>query len=68
MPAPADAATAADATQVVLLADTFNTYFEPENLRAAVRVLAAAGYRVHVPTPADDRGRSAAAARISPRA
>jgi FAD/FMN-containing dehydrogenase/Fe-S oxidoreductase len=35
--------------EVVLLADTFNTYFEPENLRAAIRVLEAAGYRVHVP-------------------
>jgi FAD/FMN-containing dehydrogenase/Fe-S oxidoreductase len=34
--------------QVVLLADTFNTYFEPENLRAAIRVLDAAGYRVRV--------------------
>ncbi len=42
------------AGEVVLLADTFNTYFEPENLRAAVRVLTAAGYRVHVPTPVDD--------------
>ncbi|MBY0339508.1 MAG: FAD-binding oxidoreductase [Acetobacteraceae bacterium] len=31
---------------VFLLADTFNRHFEPENLRAAVRVLAAAGYRV----------------------
>jgi len=39
---------------VVLLADTFNTYFEPENLRAAVRVLAAAGYRVHVAAAVDD--------------
>jgi FAD/FMN-containing dehydrogenase/Fe-S oxidoreductase len=39
--------------EVVLLADTFNTYFEPENLRAAVRVLTAAGYRVHAPAPAD---------------
>jgi len=36
------------AHEVVLLADTFNTYFEPENLRAAVRVLGAAGYRVTV--------------------
>jgi FAD/FMN-containing dehydrogenase/Fe-S oxidoreductase len=35
-------------TEVVLLADTFNRYFEPENLRAAVRVLAAAGCRVTV--------------------
>ena len=34
--------------EVVLLADTFNRYFEPENLRAAVQVLAAAGYRVTV--------------------
>jgi Fe-S oxidoreductase len=32
----------------VLLADTFNTYFEPENLRAAVKVLATAGYAVQV--------------------
>ncbi|MDA0996715.1 MAG: FAD-binding and (Fe-S)-binding domain-containing protein, partial [Proteobacteria bacterium] len=31
---------------VILFADTFNTYFEPENLRAAKRVLDAAGYRV----------------------
>ncbi|MBM84996.1 MAG: hypothetical protein CMM47_03115 [Rhodospirillaceae bacterium] len=36
---------------VVLLADTFNTYFEPENLRAAVRVLEAASYQVHVIDP-----------------
>jgi Fe-S oxidoreductase len=32
-----------------LLADTFNRYFEPENLRAALKVLAAAGYRAIVP-------------------
>ena len=36
---------------VLLLADTFNRYFEPENLRAAVRVLRAAGYRAVVPEP-----------------
>jgi Fe-S oxidoreductase len=42
--------------EAVLLADTFNTYFEPENLRAALRVLAAAGYRVAVAAPAH-RGR-----------
>ena len=29
---------------VLLLADTFNRYFEPENLRAAIRVLRAAGF------------------------
>ncbi|MGI9301448.1 MAG: FAD-binding and (Fe-S)-binding domain-containing protein, partial [Gammaproteobacteria bacterium] len=37
------------AREVVLLADTFNRYFEPENLRAALRVLEAAGYRIHLP-------------------
>jgi FAD/FMN-containing dehydrogenase/Fe-S oxidoreductase len=35
--------------EVLLLADTFNRWFEPENLRAAVRVLAAAGWRAVVP-------------------
>jgi FAD/FMN-containing dehydrogenase/Fe-S oxidoreductase len=34
---------------VVLFVDTFNRYFEPENARAAVRVMQAAGYRVHAP-------------------
>ncbi len=39
-----------DTTQrhVVLLADTFNSWFEPDNLRAATTVLEAAGYMVHV--------------------
>jgi Fe-S oxidoreductase len=37
--------------EVVLLVDTFNRYFEPENARAAIRVLQAAGYRVHVAQP-----------------
>jgi FAD/FMN-containing dehydrogenase/Fe-S oxidoreductase len=35
--------------QVILFADTFNRWFEPENLRAAVRVLGAAGYQVEAP-------------------
>jgi FAD/FMN-containing dehydrogenase/Fe-S oxidoreductase len=35
-------------TDVVLLVDTFNNYFEPENARAALNVLRAAGYRVHI--------------------
>ncbi|MCG8543152.1 MAG: 4Fe-4S dicluster domain-containing protein, partial [Alphaproteobacteria bacterium] len=43
----------ADGPEVVLLADTFNTYFEPENARAALRVLQAAGYRVHLPEAFD---------------
>jgi Fe-S oxidoreductase len=34
------------AGRVVLLVDTFNNYFEPENARAALRVLEAAGYEV----------------------
>jgi FAD/FMN-containing dehydrogenase/Fe-S oxidoreductase len=34
---------------VVLIADTFNAYFENENLTAALQVLKAAGYRVHIP-------------------
>lgn len=36
---------------VVLFADSFNRYFEPENLRAAVKVLQAAQVQVHVATP-----------------
>ncbi len=35
--------------EVFLLADTFNRYFEPENLRAAVSLLAASGYRAVLP-------------------
>jgi Fe-S oxidoreductase len=35
----------------VLLVDTFNRYFEPENARAAERVLTRAGYRVRTPEP-----------------
>ncbi|TCZ61381.1 FAD-binding and (Fe-S)-binding domain-containing protein [Roseicella aquatilis] len=37
--------------EVILYPDAFNRYFEPENLRAAARVLAAAGYRVAVARP-----------------
>jgi Fe-S oxidoreductase len=40
--------------EVVLLADTFNNYFEPDNLRAARKVLETAGYSVHVARAADD--------------
>jgi len=43
-----------DGRDAVLFADTFNRYFEPDNLRAAERVLQAAGYRLHHPT-ADSR-------------
>ena len=43
----------AEHREVVLVADTFNRYFEPENLRAAVAVLQGAGYRVHLARPVD---------------
>jgi Fe-S oxidoreductase len=42
-----------EARPVVFFADTFNRYFEPENIEAALAVLAAAGYGVHLPKPAD---------------
>ena len=41
--------------EVVLLVDTFNRYFEPENARAAERVLIRAGYRVVIADPANGR-------------
>jgi FAD/FMN-containing dehydrogenase/Fe-S oxidoreductase len=43
----------ADGREVVLFADTFNRVYERENLDAALRVLVAGGYRVHIPRPAD---------------
>jgi FAD/FMN-containing dehydrogenase/Fe-S oxidoreductase len=42
---------ASEGRELVLLADTFNTYIEPDNLRAAVSVLRAAGYRPTMATP-----------------
>jgi len=39
--------------EVVLLVDTFNRYFEPDNARAARAVLTAAGYRVVLVQAAD---------------
>ena len=39
--------------EVVLLVDTFNNYFESDNARAALAVLRAAGYQVHLPRAAD---------------
>jgi Fe-S oxidoreductase len=43
-----------ETADVVLFADTFTNYFEPDNARAAVAVLRAAGYRVHVARATDD--------------
>jgi FAD/FMN-containing dehydrogenase/Fe-S oxidoreductase len=37
--------------EAVLFVDTFNRWFEPQNARAAIRVLQAAGYRVHIGEP-----------------
>ncbi len=41
---------------VLLFADTFNRYFEPENIEAAVKVLARAGFTVGQAVP-EDSGR-----------
>jgi len=49
--------TGAPHREVVLFADTFNRYFERENLDAAMRVLIAGGYRVHGVQPKDDDAR-----------
>lgn len=46
----------AEGADVVLFADPFNRWFEPENLRAAARVLSAAGRRVTVGRPLDGGG------------
>jgi Fe-S oxidoreductase len=43
----------ANGLEVVLLCDTFSTYFEPENARAALAVLRAAAYRVLLPRASD---------------
>jgi Fe-S oxidoreductase len=47
-----EAAGAAGTRTVLLFADTFSRFHEPENLRAALRVLAAAGYRAVMPRAA----------------
>jgi Fe-S oxidoreductase len=46
-----------DGREVVLFADTFNRYFERENLDAALAVLKAGGYRPHFPKPVDGSSR-----------
>src|SRR6266540_682537 len=48
---------ATEARSVVFFADTFNRYFEPENIEAALAVLAAGGYTVHLPKPTDGGSR-----------
>src|SRR5262249_27818599 len=49
------ASTSEKAQEVFVLIDTFNRYFEPENARAAIAVLKAAGYQVHLPTASAGR-------------
>ncbi|MBL8378116.1 MAG: FAD-binding protein [Burkholderiales bacterium] len=44
-----------DAKSVILWVDTFNNYFEPDNLTAAKAVLEAAGYKVAVSVPPGER-------------
>jgi FAD/FMN-containing dehydrogenase/Fe-S oxidoreductase len=42
-----------DGRDIVLFGDTFNRYYERENLEAAERVLQAGGYRIHKVEPQD---------------
>ncbi|MBR0741434.1 FAD-binding protein [Bradyrhizobium liaoningense] len=49
---PADSIGPETGREVVLFADTFNRIYERENLDAALHVLAAGGYRVHLPKAA----------------
>lgn len=43
--------------EVAFFADTFSRYFEPENIAAALAVLTAAGYGVHLPAPPEGNRR-----------
>jgi FAD/FMN-containing dehydrogenase/Fe-S oxidoreductase len=54
----AEAVGPAGGREVVLFADTFNRAYERENLDAALRVLTAGGYRVHLPKPVDRSSRA----------
>ncbi|UWU90673.1 FAD-binding and (Fe-S)-binding domain-containing protein [Bradyrhizobium sp. CB1015] len=49
---PAESVGPETGREVVLFADTFNRIYERENLDAALRVLTAGAYRVHLPKPA----------------
>jgi len=56
-----------EACDVALFADTFNTYFEPENLRAAVEVLGRLGYRVALLRPEEADGSAGRWSSLNPR-
>jgi Fe-S oxidoreductase len=49
-------AAAGKGARIVLFVDTFNRYFERENVDAALAVLGAADYRVHIAKPANNGG------------
>ncbi|MCK1504353.1 FAD-binding and (Fe-S)-binding domain-containing protein [Bradyrhizobium sp. 18] len=53
---PAEAVGPETGREIVLFADTFNRIYDRENLEAALRVLSAGGYRVHLPKPASGGG------------
>ncbi|HEV3246782.1 MAG TPA: FAD-linked oxidase C-terminal domain-containing protein [Beijerinckiaceae bacterium] len=55
--APADAVGPDTGHEVVLFADSFNRYFEPRTISAALAVLVAGGYRVHLPKAVDGASR-----------
>ena len=55
--APADAVGPDTGREVVLFADSFNRYFEPRTISAALAVLVAGGYRVHLPKAVDGSAR-----------
>jgi FAD/FMN-containing dehydrogenase/Fe-S oxidoreductase len=54
---PTRFSSAPQAGSVVFFADTFNRYFEPQNIEAALAVFTAGGYTVHLPQPADGDSR-----------
>jgi FAD/FMN-containing dehydrogenase/Fe-S oxidoreductase len=54
---PTRSPSAPQAGSVVFFADTFNRYFEPQNIEAALAVLAAGGYTVQLPQAADGDSR-----------
>lgn len=56
-PAAAAAMPAGEAKEVLLFADTFNRYFEPEVITDAVKVLTAGGYQVNFLQPPEPSGR-----------
>jgi FAD/FMN-containing dehydrogenase/Fe-S oxidoreductase len=63
------AAAASGAKAAVLFVDTFNSYFDSDNARAAARVLQAAGYTVHALRKGDggDTNGTPGASRLPPK-